>query len=166
MARWRASVVLFVLAAGVPLARAETPLLVRRAAPVLLAQTPPVVATPAPAAVVAQMRTAVEQARRQFEARDQASLLATVSEQYRSSGITKPALRDQLQAMFGLYRELQARVTVDRVEMVNGGAWVYTTGEVAGRLPMVGWVTVLTWQTEPEVVRREATGWRLFGFQD
>ena len=168
MVPWRASIALLVLAAGVPVARAETSgLPARRAAPGLLAQAPPpVVATPAPAAVVAQMRTAVEQARRQFEARDQASLLAAVSEQYRSSGITKAALRDQLQAMFGLYRELQARVTVERVEMVNGGAWVYTTGEVAGRLPMVGWVTVLAWQTEPEVVRREATGWRLFGFQD
>jgi hypothetical protein len=30
----------------------------------------------------------------------------------------------------------------------------------------VGWVTVLTWQAEPEVARHEATGWRLFGFQD
>jgi len=29
----------------------------------------------------------------------------------------------------------------------------------------VGWVTVLTWQTEPEVGRREDAGWRLFGFQ-
>jgi hypothetical protein len=27
-------------------------------------------------------------------------------------------------------------------------------------------VTVLSWQDEPEVARREAAGWRLFGFQD
>jgi len=161
MVPWRASIALLVLAAGVPLARAETSgLPARRAAPGPLAQAPaPLVATPAPAGVVAEMRTAVEQARRQFEARDQAGLLAAVSERYRSSGITKAALR-------GLYRELQARVSVDRVEMVNGGAWVYTTGEVNGRLPMLGWVTVLAWQSEPEVARREATGWRLFGFQD
>jgi hypothetical protein len=80
--------------------------------------------------------------------------------------MTKAAIRDQLNAMFKLYQQLRARVTVDRVEMVDGGAWVYTTGEVTGRLPLVGWVTVLTWQAEPEVARHEATGWRLFGFQD
>jgi hypothetical protein len=27
-------------------------------------------------------------------------------------------------------------------------------------------MTVLTWQNEPEVARRESAGWRLFGFQD
>ena len=80
--------------------------------------------------------------------------------------MTKPAVRDQLNGMFALYQQLRARVTVDRVEMVGEDAWVYTTGEVSGRLPIVGWVTVLTWQGEPEVARREATVWRLFGFQD
>jgi hypothetical protein len=127
---------------------------------------PAVVATPAPPQVVTQLQGAVERARQQFEARDQAGILAAISEQYRSSGMTKAAVRDQLNAMFKLYQQLRARVTVDRVEMVEGGAWVYTTGEVTGRLPLVGWVTVLTWQAEPEVARREATGWRLFGFQD
>jgi hypothetical protein len=125
-----------------------------------------VVATPAPPGVVAELQGAVERARQQFEARDHAAILASVSDQYRSNGMTKPALRNQLNAMFKLYQELRARVTVDRVEMVDGGAWVYTTGEVSGRLPLMGWVTVLTWQGEPEVARREATGWRLFGFQD
>src|SRR5207253_2236911 len=38
-------------------------------------------------------------------------------------------------------------------------------GAVSGRLPLVGWVTVLTWRNEPEVARREDAGWRLFGFQ-
>jgi hypothetical protein len=142
---------------------------------VLCAGTPPdatglapatVVATPAPAHVVTEMRGAVERARQQFEARDQAGILASVSEQYRSSGMTKAALREQLGAMFALYPQLQARVSVDRVEMVGGGAWVYTTGEITGRLPLVGWVGVLNWQGEPEVARREATGWRLYGFQD
>jgi hypothetical protein len=127
---------------------------------------PTVVATPAPPDVVAELSGAVERARRQFEARDHAGILASVSERYRSSGMTKAALRDQLSAMFKLYQQLRAQVRVDRVEMVDGGAWVYTTGEVSGRLPLVGWVTVLTWQSEPEVARREATGWRLFGFQD
>ncbi len=44
--------------------------------------------------------------------------------------------------------------------------WVYTSGEVSGRLPFLGWVTILTWQNEPEVARREDAGWRLFGFQN
>ena len=112
------------------------------------------------------LKSAVELARARFETRDLAGVLASVSEQYRSNGMTKAAVRDQLNGMFALYQQLRARVTVDRVEMVGEGAWIYTTGEVSGRLPFVGWVTVLTWQAEPEVARREATGWRLFGFQD
>jgi len=67
--------------------------------------------------------------------------------------------------MFALYEALRARVTIDNVQVVDGAVWVYTSGEVSGRLPLVGWVTVLTWQNEPEVARREDGGWRLFGFQ-
>jgi hypothetical protein len=127
---------------------------------------PTLVATPAPADVVVELRGAVERARQQFEARDQAGILAAVSERYRSGGLTKAGLRDQLQAVFALYPQVRARVGVDRVDLVDGGAWVYTTGEVTGRLPVVGWVTVLAWQGEPEVARREAAGWRLYGFQN
>lgn len=123
-------------------------------------------ATPAPPAVVAELRAAIEAARQRFEARDRAGVLAAVSERYRSAGLTKAGVGDQLSAMFALYQELRARITVDRVELVGGGAHVYTTGEVSGRLPLVGWVIVLAWQGEPEVARREAAGWRLFGFQD
>ena len=130
------------------------------------AQPATVVATPASSEVTAELQRAVEQARARFERRDLAGVLASVSEQYRSTGMTKAAVRDQLSGMFALYQQLRARVTVDRVEMVGEGAWIYTTGEVSGRLPIVGWVTVLAWQGEPEVARREATGWRLFGFQD
>ena len=75
-------------------------------------------------------------------------------------------MREQLIAMFALYPELRARVTLERVAMVEGRAWIYTSGEITGRLPFVGWVTVLTWHEEPEVARREDRGWRLFGFQD
>jgi hypothetical protein len=125
-----------------------------------------VVATPAPPHVVAELSSALERARTRFEARDLAGVLASVSEQYRSSGITKAGVRDQLAAMFVLYQQLRAHVTVDRVEMVDGSAWIYTTGEVSGRVPVMGWVTVLTWQAEPEVARPEPGGWRLFGFQD
>ncbi|HEU4367231.1 MAG TPA: hypothetical protein VFV05_03265 [Methylomirabilota bacterium] len=124
------------------------------------------VATPAPPGVATELSQALERARGRFEARDLSGVLASVSEQYRSGGMTKAAVHEQLLAMFTLYQELRARVTVDRVELVNGGTRVYTSGEVTGRLPLVGWVVVLTWQGEPEVVRREAAGWRLFGFQD
>jgi hypothetical protein len=125
-----------------------------------------VVATPAPAEVVVELQGAVETARQRFEARDLAGVLASISEHYRSSGLTKRAVRDQLVAMFSLYQQLRARVTVDRVAMVDGRAWVYTSGEVSGQLPFMGWVTVLTWRGEPEVARREGAAWRLFGFQD
>jgi hypothetical protein len=80
--------------------------------------------------------------------------------------MTKAAVREQLAATFALHQQLRARVTLERVQLVAETAWVYTTGEVTGRLPIVGWVTVLSWQNEPEVARREGTGWRLFGFQD
>jgi hypothetical protein len=124
------------------------------------------VATPAPPTVVTELRTAIEAARQRFEARDRAGVLVSVSERYRSAGLTKAAVREQLSAMFALYQELRAQVTLDRVEMVGARARVYTTGEVSGRLPLMGWVLVLSWQDEPEVARREAAGWRLFGFQD
>ena len=124
------------------------------------------IATPAPPGVTAELSQALDRARARFESRDLAGVLAAVSEQYRSGGMTKAAVGEQLLAMFTLYQELRARVTVDRVELVNGGTRVYTSGEVTGRLPLVGWVIVLAWQGEPEVVRREAAGWRLFGFQD
>jgi hypothetical protein len=122
--------------------------------------------TPAPPEVAAALQRAIETARQRFEARDLAGVLASVSDQYRSGGLTKAALREQLGAMFALYQQLRARVTVDRIDMVDGVARVHTSGEVTGRLPFMGWVTVLAWQGEPEVARREAAGWRLFGFQD
>jgi hypothetical protein len=139
---------------------------------VFLAQAAPAappparVATPAPPAVTAEVARLVEAARQRFEARDAAGVLTNVSEQYRSAGFTKGAVRQQLLAMFGLYQEVRARVSVDAVEVVDGATWFYTTGEVLGRLPLMGWMPVLTWQREPEVVRREGAALRLFGFQD
>lgn len=120
----------------------------------------------APPAVAAEIRAAVERARTRFEARDAAGVLANVSEHYRSAGLTKTAVRQQLLAMFSLYEELRARVRVERVEIADGRTEFFTTGDVAGRMPLVGWVTVLSWETQPEVARREGNGWRLFGFQD
>jgi hypothetical protein len=148
------------VAAGIPLLL----LVLTAAAP---APPPPArVAVPAPPDMTAEVARLVEVARQRFEARDAAGVLAHVSEQYRSAGLTKSAVRQQLLAMFGLYQELRARVSVDAVELVDGATWLYTTGEVSGRLPLMGWMPVLSWQREPEVMRREGADLRLFGFQD
>jgi len=128
--------------------------------------TTPRVATPAPPATASELGALVEQARTRFVARDTAGVLAYVAEDYRSAGFTKSSLRDQLLTLYALYDAVQARIRVDQVQLVDGDAWVYTTGEVNGRLPVVGWVTVLSWQREPEVARRQPAGWRLIGFQD
>jgi hypothetical protein len=120
----------------------------------------------APPAVAAEIRAAVEAARARFEARDAVGVLAHVSDHYRSAGLTKAAVRQQLLAMFSLYEAVRARVTVERVELADGRTEFFTTGDVSGRMPIVGWVTVFIWQTQPEVARREGNVWRLFGFQD
>lgn len=120
----------------------------------------------APPADAAEIRAAVEAARARFEARDAAGVLANVSEHYRSAGVTKAVVRQQLLTMFALYEQLRARVTVERVELADGRTEFFTTGDVSGRLPLVGWVPVLSWKTEPEVARREGNAWKLFGFQD
>jgi hypothetical protein len=129
-------------------------------------QTTPLVARPAPPELIGELLPIVERARRSFEARDVVGVLAHVSEQYRSGGVTKADLRQQILTMFSLYDAIRTRVTIDQVQLVNGGVWVYTTGEISGRLPILGWVPVLAWQNEPQAARREEAGWRLFGFQN
>ena len=128
--------------------------------------TAPRVATPAPPGTAEEVSAAVEQARLRFIAKDAAGVLAYLADNYRSGGVTKPDVREQLLALYSLYDALRARVRVDHVEIVDGDVWFYTTGEVTGRLPLVGWVTVLSWQREPEVARRQGRAWRLVGFQD
>jgi hypothetical protein len=94
--------------------------------------------------LVSELGPVVERARQRFEARDAAGVLAHVSEQYRSGGSTKADLRQQLLAMFALYEVLSTGVIVGDVQVVDDAVWVYTSGEVSGRLPFLGWVTVLT----------------------
>jgi hypothetical protein len=129
-------------------------------------QATPLVARPAPPELIVELRPIVEQARQRFEARDAAGVLAHVSEQYRSGGLTKADLRQQILTMFQLYDAIRTKVTIDQVQLVNGGVWIFTTGEISGRLPFLGWVPMLSWQNEPEAARREEGGWRLFGFQN
>jgi hypothetical protein len=95
---------------------------------------------------------------------DVAGVLAHVSDRYRNGPINKASIREQLLTLFALYDTLRARVRVDDVRMVDGVAWVYSTGEVSGRLRGIGaWTTVLSWEREPEVARRERSVWRLRG---
>jgi hypothetical protein len=128
--------------------------------------TAPIPAVAAPPELVNELRVGLEAARRRFEARDVNGVLAYVSDRYRSSGFTKASVREHLTTMFSIYDELRARVSVDQVHLVDGTPWMYTTGEINGRLPLLGWSPVLSWQRQPEIVRREGTVWRLFGFQD
>jgi hypothetical protein len=121
---------------------------------------------PAPAAVVAELQSTLMQARQRFEARDVPGVLAHVSDQYRTGPFTKPVIREQLNAITGVYDAVRAPIRIDHVQMVGDHAWVYSTGEISGRLRVVGtWVVLYSWQRELEVARREAGGWRLFGYQ-
>ena len=128
--------------------------------------TAPRVATPAPPGTADELRVVVEQARQRFVAKDAPGVLAHIADNYRSAGVTKPDVRQHILALYSLYEALRARVQLDHVEIVDGDVWFYTTGEITGRLPLVGWVTVLSWQREPEVARRQGDAWRLVGFQD
>ena len=127
---------------------------------------PLVPGAPAPAAVVRELQAALAQTVQRFEARDTAGVLGYVSEQYRTGSFTKAGVRQQLIAIYSIYDTVHARIRIDEVQMVDGNVWVYSTGEVSGRLPLVGaWVVFMSWQHELEVARREAGGWRLFGYQ-
>jgi len=120
----------------------------------------------APAQVVGELEAVLARAAQRFEARDVEGVLGYVSDQYRTGPLTKPGIRDQLIAIYSIYDAVRARIRIDEVRMVNGQAWVYSSGEVSGRLPLVGtWAVFLSWQRELEVARREAGGWRLFGYQ-
>jgi hypothetical protein len=143
--------------AAVPTARATDPT-------PQASQEPP--GTAAPAAVVSELQAKLVTAVQQMERRDTEGVLSHVSEQYRTGPFNKLALRRQLQTMFALYDAITVRVRIDAVRMLGDQAWVYSTGEVTGRLQWVGrWVPVLSWQRELEVARRENGVWRLIGDQ-
>jgi len=101
-----------------------------------------------------------------FQARDLPGVLAYVSDQYWTGPLTKATLRAQLQAIYQVHDQVRAQVRIDDVRLVGERAWVYTTGQVTGRLAIVAqWVTLFTWERELEVARREPGGWRLYGYQ-
>ena len=121
---------------------------------------------PAPRAVVLELQQALAHAIERFQALDEAGVLRHVSDRYRSDPLTKPAIREQLRVMFAVYDTLQARVRIDEARMAGDQAWVYSTGEISGRLRWLGtWTSILSWQREPEVAQREQGVWRLYGYQ-
>ncbi len=141
----------------------------RRAAMTAQAPAPPPPRLPgivAPAPITQELRETLAQAVRRFEARDLAGVLAHVSDQYWTGPLTKATIRAQLLAVFQLYDAVQARVRIDDARLVGEHAWVYSTGEVSGRLPILGaWMILYAWERELEVARREGKAWRLFGYQ-
>jgi hypothetical protein len=127
---------------------------------------PPDPGTPASAEVVVEIRQALDDAVRRFQAMDAPGVLAHVSERYQTGALTKRGLAEQLRALFAVHDQLQARVRIDAVRMVGEDAWVYSTGDVTGRVRWVGQaIPVLSWQRELEVARREGGRWRLYGYQ-
>jgi hypothetical protein len=134
-----------------------------RIAPAAAADLP---GSPAPAPVGRALDAALTQAIASFEARDARGVLAHVSDQYRTGPFTKATVQAQLLALFQIYDTLRARVRIDEVRMVGDLAWVYSSGEVTGRLPVLGsWMTLHWWERELEVARREGAAWRLYGYQ-
>jgi hypothetical protein len=67
-------------------------------------------------------------------------------------------------ALFALYDAVRARVRLDDVRVVDGSAWISSTGEISGRLRGIGvWTSALVWDREPDLARREGGLWRLVG---
>jgi hypothetical protein len=122
--------------------------------------------SPAPPQVVAEIQQALDAAVSRFEAMDAAGVLAHVSPHYRTGPLTRAGIAEQLRAVFAIHDQLKTRVRIDNVRMVGELAWVYSTGDVTGRLRLVGgFVPVASWERELEVARRENGRWRLFGYQ-
>ena len=120
----------------------------------------------APRSVVAELQDTLGHATERLQARDEAGVLGHVSDRYRSGSLTKPAIREQLHALFGVYDTLRAKVQIDEVRAVGEKAWVYSTGEVSGRVRGLGmWMPIFSWKREPEIARREQGVWRLYGDQ-
>jgi len=71
--------------------------------------TAPRVATPAPPGMAQELAALVEQARLRFVAKDAAGVLAHVADNYRSGGLTKPDVRQQLLALHSSCGPVPAR---------------------------------------------------------
>jgi hypothetical protein len=122
--------------------------------------------SPAPPQVVTEIQRSLDAAIARFDTMDEAGVLAHVSEQYRTGTLTKAGIAEQLRGVFAIHDQVRARVRIDDVRMVGDLAWVYSTGNVTGRLRYIGgYIQVISWERELEVARRENGRWRLFGYQ-
>src|SRR2546428_11531325 len=118
----------------------------------------------APDHVVAEIQQALDDAVRRFDAMDSAGVLAHVSDQYRTSPLTKPLLADQLRAIFALHDQVRARVRIDEERLVGEHAWIYSTGTGRGPFSWTGsFLPVLSWVPGLEGARHEGGSWRPFG---
>ena len=64
------------------------------------------------------------------------------------------------------FRQGLSEVQIDEARAVGEDVWVYSTGEVSGRVRGLGmWMPIYSWKREPEVARRERGVWRLYGDQ-
>jgi hypothetical protein len=119
---------------------------------------------PAPAPTVAEIRHALDEATRRFNARDATGVLAYVSEAYRTGSLSKAGISEQLRAFFLVNEQVAARVHIDSARAAGDTVWVYTSGDVAGRPRWLSrMIPMLSWERELEVARREKEGWRLIG---
>jgi hypothetical protein len=122
--------------------------------------------SPAPPEVAAEIQRTVDAAMARFQAMDEAGLLVHVSAQYRTGTLTKAGIAEQIRTVFAIHDQVRARVRIDAIRMVGEHAWVYSTGNITGRVRFVGgWVQVGSWERELEVGRREDGRWRLYGYQ-
>ncbi len=120
----------------------------------------------APRSAVAELQDALGHATERLQAMDEAGVLGHVSERYRSGSLTKASIREQLHTLFAVYDSLRAKVQIDEARAVGEEVWVYSTGEVSGRVRGLGmWMPIFSWKQEPEVARREQGIWRLYGDQ-
>jgi hypothetical protein len=121
---------------------------------------------PASPTVALELQVALTLAIERFQAMDRAGVLSNISNQYRTDSLTKPVIAEQLRVMFALYDRVRAQVGLDEVRTAGEQAWVYSTGEVSGRLRGLGtWMPIYSWKHELEVARREQGVWRLYGYQ-
>lgn len=121
---------------------------------------------PAPPEIVAQFQSALVDVVQRFEAMDANGVLRNLSDRYRSGPLTKPLVRDQLGAMFSLHDRVWARIRIDDVRVIGDRYWIYSTGDVTGRVRVLGTVVpLLSWNRAPEVAWQEDGHWRLIGDQ-